>query len=123
MKTLRFIFLFLLFTAFVQCTKEETPETENTPLEIILTNSDVYQYDFNISGDEEGAEIIQQAKHAAKSEIIRDATTNWSVVYFYQPEENFSGVDSVQIETCTGGDGTMNSCVKDTTQLIFHVEN
>ena len=123
MKTLRIISLFLLSIAIIQCTKEKILEERSTSLEITLKNSEVYQYDFNISGDEEGAEIIMQAKHAAKSEIIRDVSTNWSVVYLYQPEMNFTGNDTVQIETCTGGDGTMNSCTSDTVQFLFRVKN
>ena len=123
MKTLLLALLFLLSIVFVQCTKEDSPGIKNSPLEIPLKNSGTYQYDFHISGDEEGAVIIQQAQHAVKSEIIRNETTNWSVVYVYQPEDDFTGIDSVKIETCTGGDGSINSCVTDTVQLIFHIEN
>ncbi len=123
MKTLRFIFAFLLSIIFWQCVKEESPELKNNPLEITLKNSELYRHNFNISGDEEGAVIIQQAKHAVESKIIRNETTNWSVVYMYQSEEDFTGADSVQIETCTGGNGSINSCATDTVKLIFNILN
>jgi len=108
---------------FWQCAEDESPVMKNNPLEITMKSSDAYRHDFNISGDEEGAVIIQQAKHALKSEIVRDETTNWNVVYIYQPDENFNGADSVQIETCTGGDGSINSCTTDTVKFNFLVEN
>lgn len=122
-KTIQIIFQIFLVMLLWQCSKEDSTELKNDSLEITIKNSEVYQYDFNISGDEEGAVITQQAKHAVRSEIVRDETTNWSVVYVYQPDGNYTGVDSVEIETCTGGDGSINSCNTDTFKLIFQVEN
>lgn len=55
---------------------------------ITIKNTKEYVHDFNISGDEEGATIKVQATHFKLSEIIRNESTNWSVVYHYQPEAN-----------------------------------
>ena len=59
-----------------------------------------------ISGDEEGATVKTQAQHFQKSELIKDSSTNWSVVYRYKPLSNYTGMDFVEIETCTGGEST-----------------
>lgn len=72
---------------------------------ITLHCCETYTYDFNISGDEEGAVIKQQAKHYELSELVRDSSTNWSVVYRYTPEKGYTGEDYVEIENCTGGEG------------------
>ena len=114
-KTKLFIILFSLIFAW-GCEKEEIILT-NDPIVITLESGEEYTYDFKISGDEEGATIISQAKHAEISEIIRNESTNWSVVYRYIPQSGFIGTDSVKIETFTGSDG----CACGTTnQVSFH---
>ncbi len=122
MKTiLKSFFALFLLLAIWHCDK-----TENTDLyrgEIIqLKNSEEYIHDFKISGDEEGAVIKVQAKHFLISEISRNENTNWSVVYTYQPESDYIGTDSVEIETCTGGDGLSCSNLESFT-FIFEVSN
>ncbi len=99
--------LFIIISAILVwgCESDEIPVDDNTN-EITLKSGQEYKYDFNITGDEEGATIISQPKHAEISEIIRDETTDWSVVYMYKPVAGYTGTDSVEIETCTGGDGT-----------------
>jgi len=59
--------------------------------------------------DEEGAVIKQHAKHYELNELVRDSSTNWSVVYRYAPEKGYIGKDYVEIETCTGGEGIVCS--------------
>ena len=73
--------------------------------DVVLKNTEVYSYDFHISGDEEGANIKTQATHYEISKLVRDSSTNWSVVYTYKPEAGYVGPDYVEIETCTGGEG------------------
>lgn len=103
--TVNFALIILTVLAVWSCTSDEIPSDKNTQ-DIALKSGQIYIYDFNISGDEEGATIITPPKHAEISEIVRDATTNWSVVYKYQAVAGYSGTDAVEIETCTGGDGT-----------------
>lgn len=69
-------YLFILFSVMLvwSCKSDEIPSDKNTN-EIILKSGQIYIYDFNITGDEEGATIITQPEHAQISEIIRDATT------------------------------------------------
>lgn len=114
--------LCFLSVIFWHCERETFP-IEKSGQNITLKNSNEYRLDLNISGDEEGATITEQAKHYLKSELQRDASTNWSIVYVYQPERDFTGIDSVEIETCTGGDGGDIPCTTELIKLKFQIEN
>ena len=104
-------FLLIIALLLLSCNKDE-PTVPKNEIDVSIKNTEDYKFDFNISGDEEGATIIIQAKHFQLSELIRDSSTNWSVVYYYQPEINFVGTDFIEIETCTGGDGMSCSNVE-----------
>lgn len=84
----------------------ETSAESNDIVSVTIKNSNEYIHDFQICGDEEGATIITQPQHAAVSEIVREKYRDWCVVYKYIPEEGFVGKDYVEIETCTGGEGS-----------------
>ena len=117
MKAFQFAILFVILVFMGACTKDEVSK-EIDPEVFTVKNTEDFSFDFEISGDEEGATIIVQAEHAEISEIKRDESTNWSVVYHYKPIENFVGTDSVRIELCTSGDGT--TC-GETTQITFFI--
>jgi len=104
MKTLKILILSLITLLYFSCSEDDT-NVKNDELTVTISNTEVYEYDFKISGDEEGATILTQAKHYQVSEIIRDANTNWSIVYQYIPQVGFIGEDYVEIQTCTGGQG------------------
>ena len=87
-KWIKFTLLFFVILIFLSC-KEEEPDNVTDEMYVTITNSETYEYDFMISGDEEGAIIKTQAQHFLISEIVRDATTNWSVVYHYKPQDDF----------------------------------
>jgi hypothetical protein len=110
------VFIILFLIVFSSC------ETSSEPEMISLEAGELYIYDLEIYGDEEGASISTQAKHFQRSEIIRDASTDYGAVYYYQSEEGFSGMDSVEIETCTGGTGTGCTDIR-TLQLVFRIES
>lgn len=93
--------LFSIAVSFILWGCDEVLEDK----QITLSSGELYTYDLNISGDEEGALIKQQAVHFELSELVRDSSTNWSVVYRYIPENGYQGTDYVEIETCTGGEG------------------
>ncbi len=117
--TAKFLLIIISNLFLVYCTYEDIPDDEKSG-EIELKSGQEFRYDFNISGDEEGASIITQAEHAEVSQLIRDELTNWSVVYRYKSVAGYTGIDSVEIETCTGGDGI--SCNQlDTLIFTFHV--
>ena len=105
MKTvLKLILLLEITLLLMSCDKDDSMYLVNK-IDVTIENSEDYNYDFNISGDEEGAVIIIQAKHFQVSELIRNSSTNWNVVYQYKPEANYVGADYVEIETCNGGQG------------------
>ena len=116
-KILKLLFLAICILLLTNCNKEEM---EN--VDVAINNSDDYEIDLMISGDEEGATIQTQAQHFQKSELIRDASTNWSVVYKYEPLPNYTGTDFVEIETCSGGESTGCSNVE-TVRINFTITN
>jgi hypothetical protein len=104
---------------FCSCDKDDTVNP-GKELDIQLKNTETYDYDFGISGDEEGATIIVQAQHFEISELMRNSSTDWSIIYRYKPEDNYTGNDYVEIETCTGGEGV--ACTKvDTLRINFTI--
>lgn len=106
MKTiLKLTLLTIFIITLSNCNKEENEYIANE-VNVTIDNSDDYELDLMISGDEESATIQTQAKHFQKSELIRDSSTNWSVVYKYEPQTNYTGTDFVEIETCTGDEST-----------------
>lgn len=106
MKTIvRSIFLIIIISFVWTCEKDLERQTIKT-MDVLLKNTEEYSYDFNISGDEEGASITTQSTHYQTSKLKRDSYTNWSVVYLYKPESGYIGTDYVEIEFCTGGEGT-----------------
>lgn len=104
-KILKLSFIAICILSLTNCNKEEIDNVVNE-IDVTIRNSDDYEIDLMVSGDEEGATIHTQAQHFQKSELIRDSSTNWSVVYRYKPLSNYTGMDFVEIETCTGGGST-----------------
>ena len=104
-KILKLSFIAICLLSLTNCNKEEI-ENVVSKVDVTINNSDDYELDLMFSGDEEGATIKTQAQHFQKSELIRDSSTNWSVVYKYEPLPNYAGMDFVEIETFTGGEST-----------------
>lgn len=103
MKTvLKLSLVIMCFLFITNCSQKITGNLDNE-IQVTLKNTDAYELDLLISGDEEGASIKTQAINMKRSELDRNATTNWSVVYYYQPKVNFVGSEYVEILTCTRG--------------------
>lgn len=101
--------------SFVSC-------DESTPTEILtvsLSNVETFRYP-TVGGDEEGARITTQPRHAAISEIVRGAETNWVATYVYQPAPGYIGSDHAQLEILTGSDGASPPHVREMT-IHFHI--
>jgi hypothetical protein len=73
-------------------------------ISVSLSNTEAFSY-ATVGGDEEGARIAVQPKHAMISEIRRGAETNWVATYVYQAKPGYIGSDSVRLEILTGSDG------------------
>ena len=74
----------------------------NDLLYIDLSNTELL-LDLEVSGDEEGAQIILPPAHALNSELLRNSSTEWRAIYRYAPDPTYLGADSVFIERCRGG--------------------
>lgn len=112
MKTVLKLSLLLIFVSFLwNCDKKEIANSI-VDINVTIKNIENYDLDLMISGDEEGATIKTQAQNFEMSELVRDESTNWSVVYKYKPFANYTGTDYVEIETCTGGEGVGCSIIE-----------
>jgi len=84
---------------FTGCGKSQAEEEE-----IVIKNTESY-YRNLVGGDEEGASIKVQALHYEKSELIRDNSTNFILVYHYKPKNDFVGTDCVVIDVTHNNTG------------------
>lgn len=91
-----------MFVVLASSACQAAPDAEE--LAATLRGAETFQLDL-VTGDEDGARIVEQARHFAVSEIRRDAGTNWSARYVYAPAPGFVGEDRVQLEVLTGSDG------------------
>lgn len=80
------------------------PADDTEVISAVLSGAETYELDL-VSGDEEGARVVEQAQHFAVSEIRRDASTSWTARYVYVPAVGFIGNDRVDLEVLTGSDG------------------
>lgn len=106
---MRFILINTILVLIFNLGCEESESGMDKHKEFTIKNDTTFLYDLEISGDEEGATIKKQALHYEISELYRDSSTDWSIVYKYVPESDYVGSDYVEIETCTGGTGVSYS--------------
>jgi len=112
------ILLIIFVIATIGCSKNS-----NSSNIIELSSSEEYTYDLKVSGDEEGATIVTQAKHFEKSELVRNASTNYSIVYKYKAIDGYEGNDFVEIKTLTGGDVNGTNSTEDIIRIDFKISN
>lgn len=96
----RIVVLLAICTGVLSC-------DDPVPVEVLtvsLSNIETFEYP-TVSGDEEGARIATEPRHAELSEIRRGPETNWVATYVYRPEPGYIGSDHVQLEIFTGSDG------------------
>jgi hypothetical protein len=120
MKVQTFLIILMTIITIWSCDQDNDLNAENLTA-VELKNSDVYEYEIGISGDEEGALISKQAEHYEVSEIVRDSSTQWEAVYRYKPQENYAGNDYVEIETHRGSDGASPSTDIELIKIEFTV--
>ena len=111
----------LLFFTFSCSTSTDSPIPDDA-IPVTLKNTESYNYNTGITGDEDGASIIVQAKHYEVSDIIRNVETNWEAVYKYKPRSGFIGTDYVELELSTGSDGTTPPTKIEIVKLKFIVQ-
>ena len=109
MNKISFTFILCLLIFAICCNNTTDPTIEEGTQTISIKNSETYEYRTGISGDEEGASIILQAKNFVISDIVRNSETKWEAVYIYKSKPFFSGTEYVEIKLVTGSDGASPS--------------
>lgn len=112
--------IILLVLVMIGCKEEEFPVDKDTA-QVTIKNTDTYSYFTGISGDEEGAQIKRQANSFEISELRRNQSTNFEVVYYYKPKANFTGKDYVEIEIYQGSDGASPATDISTVKILINV--
>ncbi len=105
MKKYQFSLLVSFIIIAISCNNATDSNSDEDTITVAAKNTEVYEYKTGISGDEEGASIIAQAKHFEISDIVRNADTRWEAVYKYKAKSGYIGTDYVEIEISTGSDG------------------
>ena len=98
--------LFIAIIIITSCNDEPT-KTRNS-FNVELTKNELFIYDTNHHGDEEGGRIVTQATNFLVSELSRDDST-FQLLYRYQPAEDYEGTDVVELELSSGSDGASPS--------------
>ncbi len=98
---LLFLFLMFLIPTWMACGNTNMPGTK---LSATVKSGESYTYSLGQFGIEDGASIYEQADHSSVSEVKREGST---MVYHYNPSDNYRGNDMVVIKTKKGdiGDG------------------
>ena len=79
--------------------KPKVDESSKLPVvEITVKQHTYFDYKTGISGDEQGVKFVAFAKHAKYSNILRDKTTGFEVIYRYRSKRDYVGKDSVELE-------------------------
>ncbi|MXV37221.1 hypothetical protein GO491_00815 [Flavobacteriaceae bacterium Ap0902] len=79
---------------------ESAPKVEH----ITIKNTETYVYNLGGFGDEEGAFVGKEPKHAEVSEMSRDEKLIY-ILYTYKPTKGFVGADEVELVTMRGSSG------------------
>jgi hypothetical protein len=117
---LSFVQLFLLFV--FSCQSATDSNINKRVKRVTLNESEVFEYQTAISGDEELAIITQQPNHYEISEIVRDSTTEWEAIYRYKPESGFQGTDQATIKLGTRSDGSSSNTNFELIEIEFTVD-
>jgi hypothetical protein len=121
MKLKLYLFQALLICLFISCENKTEPEINNVDVDVTIKNSEVYEYNTGISGDEEGVSIKTQAKNFEISDIVRNASTRFEAVYRYKPKAGFIGADYIELEIITGSDGASLPKNEKSIKILIHV--
>lgn len=100
MKATALFFTFIFLSLLFGCNTTDSNTTRKFE-QVTISSSETYDYRTGISGDEEGAQITRQPNHYEISDIIRNETTNFEVIYRYKPATGFTGTDRVELKLST----------------------
>jgi len=113
------IFIFVLVAFLSSCEKDNPVPDSNVIDTTILINRNL-EYSFGYLGDEEGLQIIKNARHAEICEII---IREGERILNYVPENGYIGNDTVILQLYSGSDGTSPRTDSTTKILAIKVKN
>ena len=116
------IILILLSLSMTSFKKDEF-QIDNDTIQVSIKHTESYTYSTGIAGDEDGASIMKQANYFEISELRRNQSTNFEVIFFYKPKTNFTANDYVEIETFEGSDGANPPIKMNTVKILINVTN
>lgn len=124
MKKIILYFTIILFSIILiqSCKKESTPLQKDQTINVIIKANEDYSYDLGYFGYEEGARIIQQARHYETSSLMRELNTG-KITYKYKPSLNYTGTDEVKINSERGSDGASPNNNITPTTIEFTITN
>lgn len=114
------IILILLSLSMTSFKKDEF-QIDNDTIQVSIKHTESYTYSTGIVGDEDGASIMKQANYFEISELRRNQSTNFEMIFFYKPKTNFTGNDYVEIETFEGSDGASPPTKMNTVKILINV--
>lgn len=117
---MRFRLFFIGCLMFLSCSKDEAIRTSQAQYVRIKAN-EVYAFNTEVSGDEDGMLISEQARFFKRSELVRSAHTNWEVRYIYQPQADFTGLDKVVLTTMEHVNGSGQPGTQRKIELAIYV--
>ena len=110
---MKYITTLIIIIFIISCTS--ATESGYNSISVEIKNTKTYEYKTGMSGDEQGANILTQAEHFERSEIIRDSATIYEPVYYYKAKEGYTGRDFVEIiktDFGIGNNETANEIVR-----------
>ena len=90
------LILFIFCSLLVACGDDDNNATASIEEFAIITNSEVYEFEFGIYSDESIIEIQQHPINFISSEIIYDQS-NQKAYYIFQPISNYVGMEIIKI--------------------------
>ena len=116
------VFIILTIIGFLcSCSNDDDNiKTKEIEINVIINNSNTYEYYFGGFGDEEGAEIQIQAAHFEISELV-EYSNDRQVVYKYRATSGYIGNDYVEIIAERGSDGSSPSTEIRILKITFNV--
>ena len=116
------VFIILTIIGFLCCCSndDDNIKTKEIEINVIINNSNTYDYNFGRFGDEEGVEIQIQAAHFEISELGEFSSIG-QVVYRYRPASGYVGNDYVEIIAERGSDGSSPSTEIRILKITFNV--
>ncbi len=109
----RIVFLFTAFLIIGAILLSACNEFgKGSTVDVTVSNTQLYKYDFGICGDEDGVSITTMAEHYTICSIVRDSTTNFCSYLYYQPSAGYTGADYIEVETIVGSNGANGGTVK-----------